>query len=75
MEPAQVAEAGSFGGGISSCLRACGEASGSCSGGTFAVLRLRPMFNFLRIELPDEGVSVSLGLALRPYESSVLFDV
>ena len=72
--PFQVAEAGSLGGGISSCFGGFGGNTASLSTAvcTFEALRLRVKLNFRRRELPKEDVPASTGLAVSMLDASSL---
>lgn len=72
--PLQVAEAGSLGGGISSCFGGFGGRSASLSAAVcaFEALRLRVKLSLRRSELPKELVAVSTELAVSMLAASSL---
>lgn len=72
--PFQVAEAGSLGGGISSCFGGFGGRSASLSAAVcaFEALRLRVKLSLRRSELPKEFVAVSTELAVSMLAASSL---
>lgn len=72
--PFQVAEAGSLGGGISSCFGGFGGRSASLSAAVcaFEALRLRVKLSLRRSELPKELVAVSTELAVSMLAASSL---
>lgn len=72
--PFQVAEAGSLGGGISSCFGGFGGKSASLSAAVcaFEALRLRVKLNLRRSELPKEVVAISTELAVSMLAASSL---
>lgn len=72
--PFQVAEAGSLGGGISSCFGGFGGSSASLSAAVcaFEALLLRVKLNLRRRELPKELVPASTELALSILDASSL---
>ena len=72
--PFQVAEAGSLGGGMSSCLGGFGGRSASLSAAVcaFEVLRLRVKLNLRRRELPKEVLPTSPELVASMLDASSL---
>ena len=72
--PFQVAEAGSLGGGMSSCFGGFGGKSASLSAAVraFEALRLRVRLNLRRKELPKELVPASTELAVSMLDASSL---
>ncbi len=72
--PFQVAEAGSLGGGMSSCFGGCGGKSPSLSAAVCALeaLRLRVKLSLRRRELPKEVATASIELVVSMLDASSL---